>query len=278
MDIEILEMMENRIKFILSKANPGTANALRRVLISEIPKMAIETVDMHLGPISDGEGTEFESTSPLFDEVVAHRLGMVPIPTDLDSFVFRSECDCGGEGCPSCTIMYSLNKKGPGEVYSGDLEPLGSSDFRVCDELIPLVKLTDGQAILVYASAELGTGHDHAKWQVTNGVGYKYRPHVEIDASKCDQGGSCIDACPKGVFAREGDTVKVVDEKACDLCKACVEVCETGAVSVKGDENEFIFEFETDGSMTAQKALEKGLEILENRFEEFREQVSELGD
>ncbi len=53
--------------------------------------------------------------------------------------------------------MYSLNKRGPCEVYSGDMEPLGSPDFRIKDELIPIVKLGPGQALLVYASAELGT-------------------------------------------------------------------------------------------------------------------------
>ncbi|MEM2979526.1 MAG: DNA-directed RNA polymerase subunit D, partial [Methanomassiliicoccales archaeon] len=72
MEIKILELTETKAKFILSGANPEVANALRRCLISEIPKMAIDTVEFHLGPIMDEEGNEYESVSPLFDEIIAH--------------------------------------------------------------------------------------------------------------------------------------------------------------------------------------------------------------
>jgi len=276
MDIKVLELMENRIKFLLSDATPDTANALRRVLISDVPKMAIETVEFHLGPISDEEGHEYESVTPLFDEMIAHRLGLIPIPTDLSLYSLKEECVCGGEGCPSCSIMYSLNKKGPCDVYSGDLEPLGNQEFKVKDELIPIVKLGKGQAILIYASTELGTAKKHAKWQVTNGVGYKYYPTVVIEESKCDKGGSCVRACPHDVFEKSEDGVKVVDPEACDLCKACIEVCESSAVSLSWDDTRFIFEFETDSSLSASNVLVKALEILESSCESFREKVSDL--
>jgi DNA-directed RNA polymerase subunit D len=131
MEIEIVEMTETWAKFKVTNSNPEMVNALRRVLMVEIPKLAIDNVEFHLGPIMDEAGHEYESVSPLFDEIVAHRLGLVPIPTDLSLFVERSKCSCGGEGCPSCTILYLLDKKGPSDVYSGDLEPLGDSRFRV---------------------------------------------------------------------------------------------------------------------------------------------------
>ena len=276
MDVKIIEMTENQAKFLLSDANPEEANALRRVLISEVPKMAIETVEFHLGPIRDEEGNEFESVSPLFDEIVSHRLGLVPIPSDPSLFVTKDKCTCAGEGCPSCTIMYSLNKKGPCDVYSGDLEPLGSEDYRVKDQLIPIVRLGAGQAILVYASAELGIGKKHAKWQATSGVGYKYLPSVRIDFAKCDQGGTCIDVCPKKVFTKKEGKVSVENAAACTMCMACVEVCKTKAVKIEGDKTKFVFEFETDGSVTAKQALVKAFAILEQKFEDFRELVSTL--
>jgi DNA-directed RNA polymerase subunit D len=276
MEIKVLELMENRMKFLVSDATPETVNAIRRTLMSDIPKMAIENVDMHLGPISDDEGNEYESVTPLFDEIIGHRLGMIPVPTDLSLFTYKDECTCEGEGCPNCTIMYSLNKKGPGDVFSGDMEPLGSQEFRVKDELIPIVKLGEGQAILIYASAELGTARRHAKWQVTNGVGFKFYPSVEIDKERCDNGGSCIRICPHDVLEKIDGDVQVVDLEACDSCRSCVDVCDTKAISVSSDDTKFIFEFETDGSLSATTALDKALEILEQRFEVFREQVSEL--
>ncbi|MDH7509309.1 MAG: DNA-directed RNA polymerase subunit D [Methanomassiliicoccales archaeon] len=274
MEIKILELMETKAKFVISGTRPEVANALRRCLISEIPKMAIDTVEFHLGPIRDEEGNEYESVSPLFDEIIAHRLGMVPIPTDLDIFTFQEKCTCGGEGCPNCTIMYSLNKKGPCEVYSGDLEPLGGNELRVKDELIPIVKLGPGQALLIYASARLGTAKQHAKWQVTNGVGYKYYPEISIDYSKCEGEDDCIKACPRGCFGKKDGKTVVIDQEACTLCMACVEACTNKAVTVKGNEGKFIFEFETDGSLSAEKTLRTALEIMEKKFEDFRELVS----
>ena len=179
--------------------------------------MAIDKVEFHLGPNMDEEGKEYESTTPLFDEIVAHRLGMVPVPTDLDLFVPQSECSCGGTGCPSCTIMYSLNKHGPCTVYSGDLQPLGNPDLKVKDEFIPLVELTDGQAVMIYAIAVMGTAKQHVKWQVCNGVGYSYKPVIEIDPAHAsdDDVLDVISVCPKHVYAVEGGELKVKDPLNC---------------------------------------------------------------
>ena len=98
MDIEILEMADTKCRFILKNSTPAKANALRRTMLTDIPKMAIDTVDFHLGPI-DVDGREFESITPLFDEIIAHRLGMIPVPTRPDGFEFnyKSECSCGGD-------------------------------------------------------------------------------------------------------------------------------------------------------------------------------------
>jgi DNA-directed RNA polymerase subunit D len=279
MEIDIIEMTATKAKFLVTESSPEVVNALRRVLMSEIPKMAIDTVEFHLGPIKDAEGREYESVSPLFDEIVAHRLGLVPVPTDL-TMVERDKCVCKGEGCPSCLIGYSLYKTGPCDVYSGDLTPLTEKDneIKVKDDMIPLVRLGEGQAILVYAFAELGTAKKHAKWQVANGVGYKYLPIVKIDMSKCDNGGNCIPVCPKHVFAKENGKMKVVDERSCILCMACTDpqVCKEKAIKVEGDPTRFVFEFETDGSLDAKTTLLKGLEILETKFENFKDMVSTL--
>jgi DNA-directed RNA polymerase subunit D len=275
MDIEIVELMETKVRFILSDARPDLANALRRVLISDIPKMAIERVEFHLGPILV-DGKEYESITPVFDEIIAHRLGLVPVPTDLELFTYRDECECGGEGCPSCSIMYSLNKIGPCTVYSGDMEPLGNPDLRVKDELVPIVKLNEGQAVLIYAIAELGTTRRHAKWQVTNGVGYKYLPKVTLDPSRCEDCRKCVRICPRDVFGIVDDKVVVANEIECILCKSCVETCETGAVEVDCDPTSFLFTFETDGSLSAKDTLVAALDILEAQFEMFREMVSDL--
>jgi DNA-directed RNA polymerase subunit D len=279
MDIDILKQSENEMRFVISGVDHAFVNALRRTLLADIPKMAIEDVDFHLGPISDEDKKEYESISPLFDETIAHRLGMLPIPTDLKLFDFRNKCKCNGEGCPNCTIMYSLKKMGPCTVYSKDLEPVsGDNKLKIKDENIPIVKLAKGQALLIYATAQLGTGKDNAKWSVTHGVGYKYHPKVEVESKKCDKKGGCIKACPKGILKSDNKGnifTENIDE--CTLCKACEEFCKTSkAIKVTYFPNKFIFRFETDGSMSAKEALKYALSTLGDRFEELQKSIENM--
>ncbi len=271
-------MSERKAKLILSDANPTIANALRRVLIADVPTMAIEDVEFHLGTIAGREGdeNEYESTTPLFDEIIAHRLGLVPVPTDLSLYNFKDECDtCDGEGCTNCTVIYSLNKKGPCTVYSGDLVPVGDTKSRVADELIPIVKLTKEQALLIYATAELGTSKDHGKWQPTSGVGYKYYPDIEVD-KKCNQCGDCISKCPVNILEEKGKKIAVTDIEKCTLCNVCVKACPKDAITVKGLEDKFILSYDTDGSLSAEDVLKESLKILVEKFGNVAELVENL--
>jgi len=268
MEIEIREMEETKCGFILKNTSPAIANALRRTMLNDIPKMAIDKVEFHLGPIMVDD-KEYESVTPLFDEIVAHRLGMVPVPTDHKLFTFQDKCVCGGEGCPGCTIMYSLNKIGPCTLLSGDMMPLGDPSLAVKDQFIPIVELTDGQAVLIYATAVMGKASKHVKWQAAFGVGYKYYPIVTINEKKAGDPSvlACIHICPKGVFEVRDGKLWVKNEINCGMCRECV-VLSRGEISVKADDKNFVFKFETDGSLTAKQVLDKALEILAKRSEE----------
>ncbi len=278
MEVEVRELKEREAELLVTDANPPMVNALRRVLIADVPKLAIEDVEFHLGTIGDEkEDKEYESSAPLFDEIIAHRLGMLPIPTDLELFNFRDECDeCDGEGCPNCTIIYSLNKKGPCTVYSGDLIPVGENELRPVDDLIPLVKLDETQALLIYATAELGTAKQHAKWQPTSGVAYKYYPEIDIEDEKCDECEECIASCPVDILEIEDGKLNVTDMERCKLCSACEEVCDQEAIEVHGRNDKFILTYETDGSLSTRDVLKKGLEILGEKFEEIHELGQDL--
>ena len=277
MDIEIIEMAERKAKFLLRNSSPAMANALRRTMLSDIPKMAIDRVEFHLGPIMVDD-KEYESITPLFDEIIAHRLGMVPVPTDYTLFTYQDECPCGGVGCPSCTIMYSLNKIGPCTVLSGDLMPLGNPELKVKDEFVPIVELADGQAVLIYCIALMGTAKKHVKWQVANGVGYKYMPVVSVDPEKASSPAAlrCAEICPKKVFEVENGKLTAKRPLDCSLCMTCIEESEGSGVTVEGSEKDFVFKFETDGSLTAQQCLDKTLEILSSKASGFKMQIEEI--
>ena len=282
MDIEIIEMAERKAKFILRNSSPAMANALRRTLLSDLPKMAIHKVDFYLGPLTDDNGRECESSTPLFDEIIAHRLGMIPVPTDLDLFVPQEECSCGGAGCPSCTIEYFLNKSGPCTVYSGDLLPMVSPElrekFKVKDEFIPIVELINDQGVNITATAVMGTARRHVKWQVCNGVGYKYMPVIEIDPKHASDDAvvACAELCPAGLEVKNKKLV-VKDPVACGYAKGCLErLDETEGVTINWDDSNFLFKFETDGSLTAQQALDIAVDILSKEAKEFADDIKAL--
>jgi DNA-directed RNA polymerase subunit D len=275
MILDILENSKDRMKFTITDLDVHYINAIRRALIATVPKLAIDKVEIHLGAISDDTGRTYESTTPLFDEIISHRLGLVPIPSDIEQFVLQKDCSCKGEGCGSCQIMYSLNKRGPCTVFSGDLEPLGDEKLKPIDPDIPIVKLTEDEGILIYATAVLGTGKEHAKWQVTQGVGYKPLPDIKV-SSKCNGCEECVEACPIDVLEFSKKAVVVARPEECTVCKTCEEVCEPGAIRVHPDTNKYVFNFETDGSVSPSAAICYSLSYLEKMFTDFTKAFEEL--
>jgi len=283
MQIEIVEMEDTKAKLVLRDATPALANALRRTMLQDIPKMAIDKVDFHLGPIMDSAtDKEYESKTSLFDEVIASRLGLVPVPTDYNQFTFREQCECGGEGCPHCQIMYSLNKNGPATVLSGDMMPLGDPSLRVKDEKIPIVELTDKQGVLIYAYAVMGTAKKHVKWQAAFGVGYTYMPIIEINAEKASDK-DVIEAAQKnfpGLFKEEGGKLVV-----CDLWCAAnygrepfndVPRVLKNFAKISWDDTAYLFKYETDGSLTARQVLDTAVGLLVDNADRFAAQIEAL--
>ena len=277
MKVHLLEAHEDSAKILLEDADPSKANALRRILIGDVPKMAIEDVEFHLGPIRAEDGKEYESVSPLFDEMIAHRLGLIPIPTDLGLYNPRATCPtCHGEGCPSCTIIYSLNKRGPGMVTSADLEPIGDPKLRPKDQGIPIVQLSDGQAILIYATAILGTGKDHAKWQATHGVGYMYYPVLKAGSKTVDALDPAVPFCTShmATTSLEEETLELPED--CNVCAKFREAYKVDSVRAANDPSRIVLQFETDGSIPAKEVLLKALDLLTARFADVSAQAEGL--
>ncbi|RLF55115.1 MAG: DNA-directed RNA polymerase subunit D [Thermoplasmata archaeon] len=259
--VQVIDLKEREGKLLISNTSPYFVNALRRCMLREVPKLAIEDVIF------------YENSTSLFDEIIAHRLGMIPLPTDLKLLVPRDECTCKGEGCPNCTVRYTLSREEPGMVYSGDLQP-EDERWKVVDPKIPIVELFEGQRLILEAEAVLGRGKDHAKWQAVVAPGYKYYPIIEIDQDKLDEDTikKAIEICPKKIL-KEKDGKLVVDGlEKCSLCKSCEEVTD-GAIKVRGDETRFIFKFETDGSLDAKTLLMEAARILEEKFKEFEKLI-----
>ncbi len=280
MPVTVEQLTPRSTTLELEGVTAAQANAIRRTLVADVPKLAIEDVEFHLGPIRDEtSGKDYDSSTSMFDEGVALRLGLLPIPTDLSQFRRKSECTCNGAGCANCQVMYSIDRKGPCTVYAKDVVPLGDASLAILEPEVPIVRLGARQALLAYATAVIGTGREHAKWQVAHAVGIYPRPHVKIARKE-----GCTDACLKRTAAscpvdilRFGDgKLTVTDEVKCIDCHACEKSCEHGSIHIEPDEERFFLRFDTDGSLSAREALRFALKDLRRRLEELREAVQAI--
>ena len=259
MEVKILEEKRDEIRFIIEDIDSALVGELRRIMMSEIPTLAIEWVDF------------VKNDSVLWDEIIASRLGLIPLTYESKSYKFKKDCKCDGKGCTHCQVTLSLVKKGPCVVYSGDLVPSDKKVKPVYDK-IPIVELTEGQELKFEAIAQLGVGKNHAKWQASI-VGYKALPKINIG-----RGGNSkeyAERCPKKVFSFKDGKLKIDKLLDCNLCMTCVELS-NGAITVETDEKNFLFKLESVCGLKPREIVLKSMEILNDKLDEFLKDLSKL--
>ena len=157
--LDVISKDSEKIAIKLKGISLQYANALRRVCLNGVPVFAIDTVDI------------IENTSVLPDEGLAHRLGLIPLKTDLGRFNEPTKCDCQSEsGCSNCKILLVLDSGKSEETRTVLSNELSSEDETVkpVSEKIPIIQLAPGQKIKLECYARLGRGTEHAKWNSSN--------------------------------------------------------------------------------------------------------------
>eukprot|EP00300_Choanocystis_sp_HF-7_P041368 c8079_g1_i1.p1 GENE.c8079_g1_i1~~c8079_g1_i1.p1 ORF type:complete len:395 (+),score=114.46 c8079_g1_i1:69-1187(+) len=277
-DINILKMDDEEMVFEMSGIDAPIANALRRILLAEIPTMAIEQVYIQ------------DNTSILPDEILAHRLGLIPILADPSAFDY-----VGPEDGPTFTntlvfrlvVECSRNKKVPddapdedkyinGNVYSkhlvwvpeGDQEIDFGGKIRPVHDDILIAKMRPGQRIELEAHVQKGIGKTHAKWSPVCTASYRLLPVVELkERFENERADELVATCPMGVFDIE-DLGKVREAvvkrpRECTMCRECLrapEMADKLVVAKKRDH--FIFSVESTGIIPPKSLVEQALKIL----------------
>ncbi len=149
MSLEIINENEQKVSVKIKGVPIQYANALRRICLNGVPIYAVESIDV------------LENSSVLADEGIAHRVGLIPLKTDLEASKDGNEND---------KIMLTLDSGVSEEtrtILSGDLKSQDNNVIPTSDD-IPIVTLAPGQSLKFEAYARLGKGIEHARWNSAN--------------------------------------------------------------------------------------------------------------
>ncbi|AAB71974.1 RNA polymerase subunit (isoform B) [Arabidopsis thaliana] len=302
--VDVISLTETDMVFDMIGVHAGIANAFRRILLAELPSMAIEKVYVA------------NNTSVIQDEVLAHRLGLIPIAADPRLFEYLSENDQPNE---KNTIVFKLHVKclkgdPRRKVLTSELKwlPNGSelikesggstttpktyTSFNHSQDSFPefaenpirptlkdilIAKLGPGQEIELEAHAVKGIGKTHAKWSPVATAWYRMLPEVvllkEFEGKHAEE---LVKVCPKKVFDIEDmgqgrKRATVARPRDCSLCRECIRdgVEWEDQVDLRRVKNHFIFTIESTGSQPPEVLFNEAVKILEDKCERV---ISEL--
>lgn len=302
--IEIIELDDNELICDIIGIEAPIANALRRIMLSEVPTMALETIIL------------FQNTSIIQDEVLTHRLGLIPINAPPAIFQLVKQSKTTPKINERNTLVFTLNKtctrnascSDPNAsdsekyhnhiVYSRDLQwvPQGrqakyfnENNNNVIKPVygdIIIAKLRPGQSIEAECRAELGIGRDHAKWSPVATASYRLLPEIIIHNAILDEDAKKLKSvCPMNVFDIEDITINgvthqqgvVARPRNCSMCRECIRGDEpwqtNNNIELRRVRNHFIFSIESVGQYKPQDILRKSLNILSNKSQQLKLQL-----
>lgn len=258
MEIKLLSKDKGKVRIHVKGSTAAEMNAYRRTILDTLPAMAIDTVEL------------LENSSALYDEMLAHRLGLVVLKTDTESYFTREHCKCKGAGCARCTLDLTLEAEGPCTVYAEQLKSKDPAVVPVHGKT-PLVKLLDNQKIKLIAHAILSTGKEHIKF--SPGLMY-YQGYPNIKIGEVKNPAAIADICPTQVFAAE-KKLSVKNKEACILCMACVDASK-GEIEVKGSETEFIVTIEPWGQLSPKEMVDGLVDALHEQIDALSEEIKKI--
>lgn len=230
--METIIKTPEEISFI-TDMDVSLANAIRKS-VGEIPILAIVEADI------------YKNDSALYDEIIAHRLGLISLKNQ------KMKADQNVE----------MKLKGKGKGEDGTMILAGELDGEVVYPETPLVLLGDGQEIELVARAKVGKGIDHAKFMPGMAF-YKHLPKIKISGDG-ERQTELAEVYPK-VFEMFGEKIKVKNAAACDLDQEDME--EYPGINIEFDDN-LVFTIESWGQIKAEEIFTEACKALKGNLSE----------
>lgn len=275
------------MQLILKNTDISVVNGLRRAILSDTPTMAIDFVEVK------------ENTSALHDELIAHRLGLIPLlSTNVDSYNYPTECSCVSTECPQCSVTFSLHVR----AVSSETTIITSSDLMAPGEIsvapvpptvgldeggILIAKLQRNQELELIARAKKGVGKEHAKWSPACAVSYRHEPIIEFDkesieAMNFDERQQVVQSCPTNVFKFDEvkGTIDIEDLYGCTFCGECIKKAasfgQPDAIKITPRDDKFLFSFEATGQLEPPTVIMAGIRALRTKLSKIQTSASML--
>lgn len=303
--IEVTQADFDLVKFTLTDTDISMANMLRRIMLAEVPSLAIEMVNV------------IDNDSVLFDEFIAHRMGLMPLvshgvgdlPVD-EGYVEHKDCTCF-DGCPFCTVEFKLDVFNDEDkvlqVTHFDVEethkyrkekipdnqvvrPIPFHDTKLDEETdvrengIVLCKLKKDQRLNMVCAARKGIPKYHSKFMPVATAIYNYQPKINLkqdmlDALTLDEKVEFVKCCPRNVYELDIEDRVVIGDgrlRHCHFCDECVtkakEFGKKEMVTVTQDFNMFHFTVEgvtPDGPRDVREVVRAALRIFDYKLSLF---------
>lgn len=219
-------------------------------MLAEVPTIAIDLVEVEA------------NTSALPDELLAHRLGLIPLTaTQVEAVKYTRDCDCE-QYCGNCSVTLTLQARCSGDenmtIYARDLIV---SDDRVNSFVgNPVItdaegkgsiicKLRKGQELRMKCIAKKGIAKEHAKWAPTAAISFEYDPHNKLRHLDYWYEADPVKEWPLGANAQWEEPAP-----------------EGAPFDYNAVPNQFYFDIETVGGLEPDGVMQQGIKVLQNKF------------
>ncbi len=237
-----------KIKLLVEEADPLFLNTIRRFILEEVPTLAIEDVYI------------YDNTSVLWDEFLAHRLGLIPFHTP-EEFVTKVN---------EIKVKMKLKKEGPGWVYAKDIQIEDSRVYTPYPD-IPIVWLEKGQRVDIEMEAVMGKGKEHSKW--SPGWAYYYQlGELELVNELNEEENKILEELGVKV---EGNKIIIPEEKKYDRTFLdAVESVNPDKIKFKPN-GKYVFVVESYGNYSAEKIIPLAIDLMIEKLQKFLSKLVE---
>jgi DNA-directed RNA polymerase II subunit RPB3 len=238
------------------------------------------------------------NTSPLFDEFLAHRLGLIPLNSvDVSKYEYSRKCNCN-EPCEACSVTFLLRIKCEQESMEVTTDHIRAvnNDCSVVpvrlegEDPILIVKLRRNQELDMTMIAKKGIGKEHSKWSPVCSVVMQHEPEIDfldkgsyINKLSINQKKELVNSCPTKVYRYDEikKSVEIENQLNCTYCEECVNKIESfgldknKTIKISPKNNRFLFKVESTGSLKAEQIVIDAFKELKSKLTEVYNKVEQ---